>query len=193
MEQGEARNRILRIHAWENASRANGPGLRAVIWVQGCSLGCPGCFNPSTHDPGSGYEIDTETLAQEILSSRASIEGVTISGGEPFEQPVALLHLVRRIKKTGLGIIVFTGYTLGEVLEISLGTSVLDHIDVLIDGRYISSLHLGNSLAGSSNQKIHLLTSRYSLKDFYGIPESEILIHCDGTITVTGMEKWAFD
>lgn len=57
-----------RLHAIEPHSRANGPGLRTVVWFQGCTLRCPGCFNPETHDPGDGCEADTETVAEEILA-----------------------------------------------------------------------------------------------------------------------------
>ncbi|MFH1265139.1 MAG: 4Fe-4S single cluster domain-containing protein, partial [Planctomycetota bacterium] len=81
----------IRLHAFEPASRANGPGLRAVVWFQGCTLRCPGCFNPGTHNPLSGHESDTATLAAEILAIRRKIEGVSVSGGEPFQQPEALL------------------------------------------------------------------------------------------------------
>ena len=61
----------IRLHAFESASRANGPGLRAVVWFQGCTLGCPGCFNPGTHNASGGYDSDTDTLAAEILTSGA--------------------------------------------------------------------------------------------------------------------------
>ena len=75
----------LRLHAFEPGSRANGPGLRAVVWFQGCTLGCPGCFNPTTHDPGGGYDTDTESVAQPIRAA-GRIEGVSISGGDPISE-----------------------------------------------------------------------------------------------------------
>jgi len=76
------------------ASRANGLGLRAVVWFQGCTLGCPGCFNPITHDPEGGSLANIKELTEQILPSGTRIEVVTILGREPFQQPDALLHLL---------------------------------------------------------------------------------------------------
>lgn len=92
----------LRLHGFESASRANGPGLRAVVWFQGCTLDCPGCFNPETHNPEGGYETDIDFLFQGIISSKNPIKGVSLSGGEPFQKPKALLYLLKliRIKTT---------------------------------------------------------------------------------------------
>jgi len=92
-----------------------------VIWFQGCSLGCPGCFNPATHDPRGGYESDTESLAAEILAMSDQVEGVSISGGEPFQQPAALLDLLIRLADSHLSRLVFTGYTLPEIDRLPLG------------------------------------------------------------------------
>ena len=86
----------VRLHAVELASRANGPGLRSVVWFQGCTLGCSGCFNPGTHDSGGGYDTEVESLAEQLLSA-PNIEGISISGGEPFQQPDALADLVARL------------------------------------------------------------------------------------------------
>src|SRR3990172_12478082 len=93
------------LHAFEPSSRANGPGLRAVLWTQGCSLGCPGCFNSETHDPGAGREVDVELLAGEI-AGRHGIDGVSISGGEPLQQAEALCELLERLRPTSLSILV---------------------------------------------------------------------------------------
>jgi len=177
----------LRLHGFESASRANGPGLRAVVWFQGCTLDCPGCFNPETHNPEGGYETDIDSFFHEIISSNNPIEGVSFSGGEPLQQPEALLYLLKRIRRTKLSVLVFSGYMFPEIEKFPLGECLLQHIDVLIAGRYIQSQHLGHSLLGSSNQKIHLLTNRYHVKDFENIPEFEAIIHRDGTITITGI------
>ena len=79
----------VRIHAFEPASRANGPGLRAVVWFQACTLGCPGCFNPDTHDPRAGYDAHTAGLAASVLALRPTVAGLSVSGGEPLQQPAA--------------------------------------------------------------------------------------------------------
>jgi len=177
----------LRLHAFEPASRANGPGLRAVVWFQGCTLGCPSCFNPATHDPTAGTERDTADLAQVILAQKERIEGVTVSGGEPFQQPAALLDLLQRVSATGLSRLVFTGYTLAEAQHQSLGPEILRHVDVLIAGRYVESRRLGHELLSSTNQQIHLLTGRHTAAEFAHIPRSELILHADGSITLTGI------
>lgn len=185
----------LRIHALELASRANGPGMRAVVWFQGCTLGCPGCFNPGTHDLRGGNLIDIEELAQQILTHRSEIEGVSISGGEPFQQPEALLCLLEHIAGSGLSRLVFSGYTLQEIRALPLGLQIIKHVDVLITGRYVASLHLGRGLLGSTNQQILLVTNRYKKEDFKHIPPREIILHPDGNITLSGVDpepapKW---
>ena len=88
----------LRIHAFEPFSRANGPGVRAAIWVQGCSLGCPGCFNPDTHPFAGGELLAVDDLFRRILALGDAIEGITVSGGEPLQQRRPLLALLQRVR-----------------------------------------------------------------------------------------------
>jgi anaerobic ribonucleoside-triphosphate reductase activating protein len=176
----------VRLHAVELGSRANGPGLRAAVWFQGCTLACPGCFNPDTHDAGGGYEADTESLAGDIAGA-GGIEGVSISGGEPFQQPEALEDLLRRLRATPLSILVFSGYTLERIRALPRGAEILANIDVLIAGPYVEARHLGRGLLGSANQRLHLLTSLYKLTDFAALPNCEVILHRDGTVTVSGV------
>ena len=138
----------IRLHAIQHGSRANGPGLRSVVWFQGCTIGCPGCFNPETHAPKAGFTATTEALAREITAHSKCTEGVTISGGEPFQQSAALLDLLERLAGTQLSRLVFTGYALDEVRHLPLGPRILDAVDVLIAGRYVASRHLGRGLRG---------------------------------------------
>lgn len=180
----------IRIHSIEHTSKANGPGLRAVIWVQGCTLNCPGCFNPNTHDPHGGLEIETKELVQRLLSISNSIDGVSISGGEPLQQPGALLDFLRRITTTQWSVLLFSGYTLQEIKQQPLGNEILALTDVLIAGRYQKPNPSGGALIGSCNQKIHLLTSRYRFSDFGTIPRCEAILHKDGTVTLTGFHPW---
>jgi anaerobic ribonucleoside-triphosphate reductase activating protein len=180
----------IRLHAFEPASRANGPGLRAVIWFQGCTLRCPGCFNPATHDPQGGYQSDTEDLAAGILALGHSIEGVSISGGEPFQQPAPLLDLLEQLRDSHLSRLVFTGYTLPGITDLPLGPTILARIDVLIAGRYAASRRASHRLLGSTNQQIHFLTDRYTLANLSQVPRRELILHPDGTITSTGMSPW---
>ena len=178
----------LRLHSIEYFSRANGPGCRTVIWFQGCTLGCPACFNPLTHPADGGLFHDTETLAAEIIARRPSIQGLSISGGEPFQQPEALLELLTHLSGSGLSILVFSGYALTEIRRQPLGPSILPFLDVLIAGRYVTTRPVGHSLLGSSNQTIHFLSARYSLPDLQQVPRREFILHSDGQVTVSGID-----
>jgi anaerobic ribonucleoside-triphosphate reductase activating protein len=176
----------------EPASRANGPGLRAVVWFQGCTLGCPGCFNPKTHDSSHGLEADTASLAEHLADPRLEIEGFSFSGGEPFQQPEAFLDLLQRLDVSPLTKLAFSGYTLAEIKRMPLGPKILEHLDVLVAGRYVVSRHSGQGLLGSANQQIHLLTRRYSPADFRNIPKMEIILHADGSFTLSGIAPGKF-
>jgi len=180
----------VRLHAVERVSRANGPGLRAVVWFQGCTLGCSGCFNAATHDPAGGYESDTATLATELLANRNGIDGISFSGGEPFQQAEAFLDLLRRLCGSGLGFLAFSGYTLDEIECQPLGSAILKHLDVLVAGRFVASLIEGWGLRGSSNQRVHLLTSRYTPRMIGATPRTEIILHTNGCITCSGIAPW---
>src|SRR5438270_747298 len=139
---------LVRIHAVEPASLVNGPGRRAVVWFQGCTLGCPGCFNPDTHSSSGGSLVETAQLAEQFGQLAGMVEGVSISGGEPFQQPEALLDLLERLP-AGLGRLVFTGYTLDEVKRMPLGQRILRQVDALVAGRYVAARHLGVGLLAS--------------------------------------------
>ena len=150
--------RSLRISGIEPASIVDGPGIRYVIFVQGCPHGCAGCHNPQTHDFKGGQEQATEQIMDEIRRNPL-LSGVTFSGGEPFCQPEALAELGREIKRTGLNLICYSGYTFEELLARS-GTEpavleLLKLTDILIDGRFVleeKSLML--KFRGSRNQRI---------------------------------------
>lgn len=174
-------------------SRANGPGVRFVVWFQGCSLGCPGCFNPATHAGDAGRAATVGDIVDAIAAA-PGIEGVTISGGEPFEQLVALRDLVRAIRAgTGHSILVFSGFTRAEIEAMAEGRDVLDHIDVLIDGRYVDRRRVGRELRGSANQIVHLLSDRYTAEAVAATPETEIEIRSDGSIVLTGVDPLRID
>ena len=133
----------VRIHAFEPVSRANGPGRRAVVWFQGCSLGCPKCFNPETHAGDEGESVDAGELALRVLRAGSRVEGVTFSGGEPSQQPSGLLEILAALASSHLTMLCFSGYTLGEIRRLPLGPAILDHLDVLVAGRYAASRPAG--------------------------------------------------
>ncbi|HTJ42635.1 MAG TPA: 4Fe-4S single cluster domain-containing protein [Kofleriaceae bacterium] len=177
---------IVRIHAHEPRSRANGPGERFVIWFQGCTLGCPGCFNPTTHAASGGREVAAADLIAQALA--AEVEGITLSGGEPLQQPEAALALLSGAKQAGLSTLVFSGYTIDEIRALPLGPQILAQLDVLIDGRYVSTDRHASGLRGSANQRIHCLTDRYAVHEVEQTPVAEIRIAPDGSAVLTGVD-----
>jgi anaerobic ribonucleoside-triphosphate reductase activating protein len=178
----------LRIHHFEPASRVNGPGLRAVLWVQGCTLGCTGCFNPETHIRTAGESRSVDDLFDEIRNTK-SIEGLTISGGEPLQQLPALAKLLARVRAgTKLSIVVFTGFSWDEAQRIPGFNAMLPSIDVLIAGRFNKEKRTARSLIGSSNKTFRFLTGRYTQADFDPIPEAEVYIGAEGQISFSGID-----
>jgi anaerobic ribonucleoside-triphosphate reductase activating protein len=144
------------------SSVVNGPGLRYVIWVQGCSLKCQGCFNED-FQPFIDKNITTvEELAVRILSTKG-IEGVTYSGGEPTLQAEALVGLSEILKENNLTIICYTGFTLDELQKHgdTHTKKLLKMIDILIDGPYVKENSANLMWRGSTNQKVHFLTDIY--------------------------------
>jgi anaerobic ribonucleoside-triphosphate reductase activating protein len=154
------------------------------VWFQGCTLGCPGCFNPSTH--GDGAVSDVGDVISQLRAAR-KIEGLTLSGGEPLQQPEAALALLDAARALGLSTLAFSGYTLDEIRALPLGDAVLARLDVVIDGRYVAGERLATGLRGSANQRIQLLTSRYTLAEVEATPVAEIRIAKTGEVVLTGV------
>jgi len=119
-------------------STVNGPGNRMVIWVQGCKLNCKGCFNPETHAYSRDVFIDVDTLAGQI-NKNSNIEGITVSGGEPLDFPKEMLVLLRQIQPA-LTKIIFSGYTVDEIVENEDKINVVKNADLVIAGRYNQKL-----------------------------------------------------
>ena len=182
----------LRLHAIEPRSRANGPGARFVVWFQGCTLGCPGCFNPTTHDAGAGKTVELDDVIDQLGRAARDgrtgrIQGLSLSGGEPLQQPAAARALLDAARALGLSTLAFSGYTIDEIRALPGGPDVLDRLDVLIDGRYVSGDRLATGLRGSANQRIRLLTDRYALADVEATPVAEIRIGPTGDVILTGV------
>ena len=161
----------VRIHDIANSITTLGPGSRLVIWFQGCKRRCKGCMSPESRPLDGGKLADLDKLIDVICSAKG-IEGITISGGEPFLQVDALYELLTAIReKTNLGIIIYTGNTMEQLK--TMKDSKVDGIttglaDLIIDGEYIDDLNDGGSLKGSSNQKVNYITKRYvSCKALY--------------------------
>ncbi len=180
----------VRIHAIDPRSRANGPGVRFVVWFQGCSLGCPGCFNPETHaaGAGAGQALEIAAIAARIAAEAHRIDGVSLSGGEPFQQPAAAIAVLDAARAAGLSTLAFSGYTLDELRALPDGPAALARLDVLIDGRYVARERHATGLRGSATQRLHLLTARHTLAEVEATPVAEAVIGPDGTLALTGVD-----
>jgi len=186
-------NATLRLHAFIPFSRVNGPGARAVIWAQGCTLNCPGCFNPETHSFNGGEEVEVDDLFQRLVLLGDTIEGVTISGGEPLQQMRPLVALLRRVREeTDLSVLVFTGYTWDEVRRMPEADALLACVDVLIAGRYDPAQRLARDLRGSTNKTVHFLSERYTMDDLQSVAPAEVIITAEGEVMISGIDpvKW---
>ena len=190
------------LHAFVPGSRANGPGLRSVVYFQGCSLNCAGCWNPATHK-FRGKEISVTAVVRrfEDAIGSAALEGVTLSGGEPMQQATAVADVIKEIRESvpAASFGMFTGYTEAELDGggyVTRPTTSEEHrrdlwqfirrqLDFAIMGRYERTEAIGLPLRTSSNQRLHLFSSRYSEADF-DLQLVEIDIGSDGRSVVTG-------
>lgn len=169
-------------------SHANGPGSRAVIWFQGCTFNCPGCYNPETHPCSGGQLMAPDDVLSWIDKQRENIQGVSISGGEPLLQWDGLSLLLSRLRSsTELSCLLYTGYEWDELVSLGHINALKQWVDVLITGRYQKSLHLGKQLRGSANQGIQFFSDRYEQRDIERVPPAEVIISTDGTILSSGI------
>lgn len=150
----------LNVAAISRGSRVNGPGLRAVVWVQGCTIGCAGCFNPQTHPHLPRQLFDPVALADELCAI-PQIDGITLSGGEPFEQAAACARFAERVRQHALTVLVFSGYTYRALSQSPLAEvqRLLATTDVLVAGPYVrSQARTAHDLRASANQELLALT-----------------------------------
>tara|TARA_B110000305_G_C19423991_1_gene632503 strand:+ start:488 stop:1081 length:594 start_codon:yes stop_codon:yes gene_type:complete len=160
-----------------------GPGLRYVIWTQGCTLACEGCWNKQFW-PKGGTPVTITDLVKEIRQVKG-IEGITILGGEPLQQANATLELIQSVKAVGQTVFMYTGYEPEEFDETM--QACFDSSDIVVTGRYIESQRNVNlRWRGSTNQMVHCPTGRYSLSELIEQNEVEIVVNQDGTIELYG-------
>ncbi len=184
----------LNIMGYIDESEVNGPGCRAVVWVQGCLRECPGCFNPDSWSFEMNQLISVEKLAEKILSNSRNT-GVTFSGGEPFWQAPALASLARKLKAAGLSVMSFTGFTL-ERLQSEYAPAgaqeLIDQLDILIDGPFVESLAINDptSPVSSSNQRVRVFNPAFQDKITWASDQTEIHIFKYGSRIVTGYRGW---
>ena len=193
---------LLRWSRFLAATAAEGPGLRAAVWVQGCSVKCPGCFNPHLWSERGGRDDAPATIAAEWVAATqdAGAEGITLLGGEPFDQAAAMAIVARAFRDAGLTVMTFTGYTLDQLqtwgAERDDIRSLLEATDLLADGPYLADRpDSARPWIGSTNQGLRALTPAYrdviaGIERAGGQDRLEIRIARDGTIAVNG---WADD
>lgn len=145
----------IRIAGIANDSIVDGPGLRLTVFTQGCPHHCPGCHNPQSHDYNNGTLVDTQSILRDARDN-VLLDGITLSGGEPFVQPEACTALAKGAHEIGLSVWCYSGYTFEQLLK---GTSaqieLLKNIDVLVDGPFIMAERtLDARFRGSANQRI---------------------------------------
>ena len=146
----------MRIASYVHDSIVDGPGLRLTVFVQGCPHRCPGCHNPQTHDFAGGRELSVEELAAE-LDKNPLLDGLTLSGGEPFAQAEDCAALARAARERGLNVWCYSGWTLEELLADSRPgvRELLELADVLVDGPFLlSQRSLTLKWRGSANQRV---------------------------------------
>jgi anaerobic ribonucleoside-triphosphate reductase activating protein len=187
----------LNIMGYVNESEVNGPGCRAVIWVQGCLLHCPGCFNPASWDFQVNELVSVEELVERILANPRN-EGVTFSGGEPFWQAPGLAAIARQIKAHGLNVMSFTGFTLEKLQSQQAppgAADLLAQLDILIDGPYQQPLaiHSPTSPVSSSNQRVHVFNPAFQDRITWASDQIEVHVFKDGSRIITGYQGQLFE
>jgi anaerobic ribonucleoside-triphosphate reductase activating protein len=154
----------LTISRVSERTKVLGPGIRAAVWVRGCPLRCAGCISPEDLPFSGGTPMPVGALAEQLNGLPADVRGVTFSGGEPMAQAAALARLLDLLRITrDWSAMSYTGFTIEHLRrhgdEGQRG--LLDRLDVLVDGPYVAARHASLAWRGSSNQRLHFLTSRH--------------------------------
>lgn len=190
------------IHGFVAHSRVNGPGVRAVVYCQGCNLGCAGCWNPATH-AFVGPPRGMQDVAEQVAAAHRThvIDGVTFSGGEPMQQALDLLDLIRLLKRTRpeLSIGMYSGYTeyelesgrfwtrdgIGREARYDVWVAIKQHLDFAVLERFVAARPSTLPLRTSANQVLLLLGDRYCEEQFQPL-EFEVHIEAQGLVQITG-------
>jgi len=148
----------LRIAGLIRESVVDGPGIRSVVFAQGCPRFCPGCHNPEAIDPSGGRVVEHQEIL-DVIENTGLLRGVTFSGGEPFMQAEGFAQLGKQIKEKGLDIMTYTGYTWEELLHMGKKNrkvmELLSVSDYLVDGPFIETeKDLNLPFRGSRNQRV---------------------------------------
>ena len=144
----------MRISSTMHDSIVDGPGLRYVVFAQGCPHRCPGCHNPETQDPAGGREVAVGEIIKDMLKNPLT-DGLTLSGGEPFSQAEDCAKIARAAREAGLNVWCYTGWTVEELRKNPGADVLLREVDVLVDGPYNEAERsLNLQWRGSANQRV---------------------------------------
>ncbi len=182
----------LRIAHSVACTEAEGPFRRAAVWVQGCTLACPGCCNPELFPAQGGARRSIAALVRELSEHRErhAIEGLSVLGGEPSEQLAGVTALCIAARALGLGVIVFTGRSEAELLALPGGLGLLAAVDTMIDGRFDATRREpadGRRFIGSSNQGLMHRSPRYADPALWrGSGGVELQLAADGGLSLHG-------
>lgn len=158
----------LQVAGFLEHSTVNGKGFRSVLFVSGCHHACPGCHNEAMQNVTYGESLSISEIYKRIIKNKPIINGVTFSGGEPFEQSSALAELALLLKQEGLSIWCYSGYTYSMLSQNERYAPLLNLVDVLVDGPFIASLADSNlKYKGSSNQHIYRLTQGNIIEELH--------------------------
>lgn len=169
-----------------------GPGNRIGIWFDGCKHNCKGCSNPELHDFKEEYRVSPDNVIKMIsnIADVCQVDGFTITGGDPFEQPDDLEELVNFLVTISKDILVYTGYDYKELREAY--PLILHKVAVLIDGKYVEEKNAGEILRGSSNQNVIILNRDFEdiYKTYIRSTESEIQnFYSNNAVISVGIHK----
>jgi anaerobic ribonucleoside-triphosphate reductase activating protein len=180
----------LNLAALMKGTRMVGPGLRDAIWVQGCSLRCPGCANQAYLPHVPRARISVARLLLHLRARRNQIHGISVAGGEPTEQPQAVAALLRGARAMGLSTVVYSGHTYEHLLRDPACSELFKHTDLLIDGPFIAAQYDAELYwRGSRNQRFLRLSDRFTAADLEPpkangeivLSETGVLLHGVGT------------
>ena len=190
------------IHGFVAHSRVNGPGMRAVVYFQGCNLGCDGCWNPATHT-FTGLSHEAQDVAEQVAAAHKTqfIEGVTFSGGEPMQQALDLLEVVRLLKRARpeISIAIYSGYTereldsgrfwtrcgIAQEARRRVWADIKQELDFAVLGRFVAARPSKFPMRTSANQVLRIFGDRYRVEHFKPL-EFEVHIEAQGLVRITG-------
>ena len=168
-----------------------GPGKRFGIWLAGCNKRCPGCMSPELQTTEGSKNISVDEIKRMFAKVSGHIDGVTISGGDPFLQAKEIHELVQYIKQDVTeDIIVFSGYKIEELKQMNsvFVREILDSISVLIDGEYVDALNDGIGIRGSSNQCVHIFRESKDYSELLTGERKLQTFRYNGQILVVGVQ-----